>query len=198
MWSREQEALVGDTALEAHGLSPFQADSVMLGQFLSASVLNQHKDISLGADSCASSRLTRGLTAAPQEAQGKMQCLGSRTQHSQPHTHQEAQAVLQEILRKEVVLVQPLPMTYTGVKGCLLLLSSCSQEPSWGCLSLPHFPNWQGAALQGQESQGLPSTRSAGKHKALGLVSAEIWGQGEKRLQDFNPCSSEFSFQNIF
>lgn len=35
--------------MEAHGLSPFQADSVMLGQLLSASVLNQHKDVSLGA-----------------------------------------------------------------------------------------------------------------------------------------------------
>lgn len=37
----------------------------------------------LRPDSCASCRLTRGLTAAPQEAQGKMQCLGSRTHYSQ-------------------------------------------------------------------------------------------------------------------
>lgn len=148
--------------------------------------------------SCASCRLTKELTAAPQEAQGKIQCLGSRTHYSQPQTHQEAQVVLQEILRKEVVLVQPLPVTYTGVKGYLFLLSSCSQEPSWDCLCLPHFPTWQGAALLGKESQGLSSTRSTGKHKAQGLVYGENWGQGEVRLQDFNPCSSESSLQNIF
>lgn len=49
MWSREQKTLVGDTALETHILSPFLTDPVMLGQSLSISVLNQHKDISLGA-----------------------------------------------------------------------------------------------------------------------------------------------------
>lgn len=47
MWPREQKTLVGDTALKIHVLSPFQADSVMLGQSLSASVLNEHRDISL-------------------------------------------------------------------------------------------------------------------------------------------------------
>lgn len=168
--------------------------TLMLGQSLSASVLNQHWG-SLGARLlCILQPHQRAHSSSP-GGTGEDAVPGKQDSHSQPQTHQEAQAVLQEILRKEVVLVQPLPMAYPGVKGCLPLLSSCSQEPSWDCLSLPHL---QGAALQGKESQGLPSTRSAGKHKAQGLLSREIWGQGEVRLQDFNLCSSEPSLHNIF
>lgn len=164
--------------------------TLILGQSLSASVLNQHRGQPVHPTDSP-----EGSQQLPGRQQGKMQCLGTYWTHcSQPHTHQEAQVVLQEILRKEVVLLQPLPMTYTFVKGCLLLLSSWSQEPSWGCLSLSHL---QGAALQGKECQGLPSTRSARKQSS----GAGVWrdlGTRKVRLQDFNPCSSESSLQNIF
>lgn len=63
-------------------------------------------------------------------------------------------------------LSQWLTLVSRGVCFCSALAeASWSQEPSRGCLSLPHFPTWQGAALQGKESQGLPSTRSAGNIK---------------------------------
>lgn len=124
--------------MEIHVLSPFQSDSDAgpVPECLCAKQRQGHQPQGQTPVHPADSP---ELTAAPQEAQGKMQCLGSRTHYSQPHTHQEAQAVLQEILRKEVVLVQPLPVTYTAVKGCLLLLNSCSQKLSWGCLGLPNL-----------------------------------------------------------
>lgn len=78
MRSREQKTLVGDTALEILVLSPFQADSEA-GPVPECLCAKPTQGPASGPGSCAPCSLTRGLTAAPREAQGKMQSLGSRT-----------------------------------------------------------------------------------------------------------------------
>jgi len=71
---------------------------------------------------------------------------------------------------------------HTGVKGCLPLLSTCIQEPTWATPAFPSSPHGSGAALASSEaSQGPPSTRSAGKSTAQGLVSGDM-GKQDSRI----------------
>lgn len=122
-------------------------------------------------------------------------CSPWETYYRQPDTHGEAQVMLQETLRKEVVQVPPLPATYTTMSSDVCLCSALADRSLLG--ATPAFPLSQhnrGAALARRERH----FRSAGKSTAQRLGFGEIWGQGKVRLQDSNPCCSEFSLQNIF
>lgn len=170
----------------------------MLGQLLSASVLNQHKDISLGA------RLLR-ILQTHQRAHSSSS--GGTGEDAVPGKQDSAQPASYTPGSSGCATGNPeerggsSPASPHDLHWCQGVFASAQLLQPGAFLGLPQpspLPNLTGGSPAGKGIPEPPSTKSAGKHKALGLVSGEIWGQGEKRLQDFNPCSSEFSFQNIF